>query len=136
MKKRSFLLLALTVIVYNYITASCGYIPKRSDYTFRTEVRTTTEDGEVRWDTIVIYLTDSKNKTQIFYSQAQPLDTMSWSKENIGTIEEEDWNFDGIPDLQVCRGTANGYGNLTYDVWIWNDKAHKYYNSQFKIDNS
>jgi hypothetical protein len=43
---------------------------------------------------------------------------MSWSKENIGTIEEEDWNFDGIPDLQVCRGTANGYGNLTYDVWI------------------
>ena len=48
MKKRSFLLLALTVIVYNYITASCDYIPKRSDYTFRTEVRTTTEDGNVR----------------------------------------------------------------------------------------
>ena len=84
----------------------------------------------------MIYLTDSKNKTQIFYSQAQPLDTMSWSKENIGTIEEEDWNFDGIPDLQVCRGTANGYGNLTYDVWIWNDKAHKYYNSKLAIHNS
>lgn len=60
---------------------------------------------------------------------------MSWSKENIGTIEEEDWNFDGIPDLQVCRGTANGYGNLAYDVWIWNDKAHKYYNSKLTIHN-
>ena len=35
-----------------------NYIPQRSDYTFRTEVRTINDDGEVRWDTIVVYLAD------------------------------------------------------------------------------
>ena len=39
---------------------------------------------------------------------------------------EDDWNFDGIPDLQVCTGPMNGFGNYTYDVWLWNDKAHKF----------
>ena len=102
------------------------YVPQRSDYSFRSDVRTVNEDGEVRWDTIVVYLTDAKGYTQELYSQALPLDTLQWNKASIGEILEDDWNFDGIPDLQVCTGPMNGFGNYTYDVWLWNDKAHKF----------
>ena len=89
------------------------YVPQRSDYSFRSDVRTITEDDEVRWDTIVVYLTDAKGHMQELYSQALPLDTLQWNKASIGEILEEDWNFDGIPDLQVCTGTMNGFGNYT-----------------------
>ena len=102
------------------------YVPQRSDYFFRSDVRTITEDGEVLWDTIVVYLTDAKGHTQELYSQALPLDTLQWNKASIGEIIEDDWNFDGFPDLQVCTGPMNGFGNYTYDVWLWNDKAHKF----------
>ena len=102
------------------------YVPQRSEYSFRTEVKTIEEDGEVRWDTIIVYLTDAKGHTQKLYSQSQPLDTANWSKGSIGEILEDDWNFDGIPDLQVCTGPMNGFGNFTYDVWLWNDKVHQF----------
>ena len=102
------------------------YVPQRSDYSFRSEVRVVNEDDEVRWDTIVVYLTDARGHTQELHSQALPLDTLQWNKGSIGEILEDDWNFDGIPDLQVCTGPMNGFGNYTYDVWLWNDKAHKF----------
>jgi len=109
------------------------YVPQRSDYSFRSDVRTITEDdgeyqssGEVRWDSIIVYLTDARGHTQELHSQALPLDTLQWSKGSIGEILEDDWNFDGIPDLQVCTGPMNGFGNYTYDVWLWNDKVHKF----------
>ena len=106
--------------------ADDGYVPQRSDYTFRTEVRATDEDGEVCWDTIVVYLTDGRGHTEKLYSKALPLDTMNWSRSSIGDITEDDWNFDGIPDLQVGTGPMNGFGNFTYDVWLWDDQAHKF----------
>ena len=107
-------------------TQTENYVPKRTDYTFRTEVRTINYDGEVFWDTIVVYLTDANGDIQQLYSQALPLDTTMWSKETIGQISEDDWNFDGIPDLQVSMGPMNGFGNVTYDVWLWDDNAHKF----------
>ena len=103
-----------------------SYVPQRSDCSFRTEVRTINEDDEVRWDTIVVCLTDANGQTTRLYSQALPLDTVQWNKGSIGEITEDDWNFDGIPDLQVCTGPMNGFGNFTYDVWLWDDQAHKF----------
>ena len=102
------------------------YVPRRFDYSFCTEVRTVTEDGEVCWDTIVVRLTDARGHTQELYSQALPLDTLQWNRGCIGEIAEDDWNFDGIPDLQVCTGPMNGFGNFTYDVWLWNDQANAF----------
>ena len=145
MKKMVYLLLALAVIACGNKTAGTmkdadsakmiddtkaetneDYTPQRADYSFRTEVRTINEDGDVRWDSIIVYLTDARGHTQELYSQAQPLDTTNWEKGSIGEILEDDWNFDGIPDLQVCTGPMNGFGNFTYDVWLWNDKAHHF----------
>ncbi len=102
------------------------YVPQRSDYSLRSDVRVVNDDGEVRWDSIIVYLTDAKGLTQELHSQALPLDTLQWNKGSIGEITEDDWNFDGIPDLQVCTGPMNGFGNYTYDVWLWNDEAHKF----------
>ena len=45
------------------------YIPRRSDYSFRSDVRTVTEDGEVLWDSIIVCLTDAKGHRQELYSQ-------------------------------------------------------------------
>ncbi len=103
-----------------------GYVPQRSDYSFRSDVRTRTDEGDVLWDTIVVYLTDAKGHTQELHTQALPLDTLNWSRTSIGEILQDDWNFDGIPDLQVGTGPMNGFGNYTYDVWLWNDKVHKF----------
>ena len=102
------------------------YVPQRSDYSFRSDVRTITEEGEVFWDTIVVYLTDAKGHTQELYTKALPLDTLNWNRTSIGEILQDDWNFDGIPDLQVGTGPMNSFGNYTYDVWLWNDEAHKF----------
>ena len=122
-------------VIAAFILVACGgkngktvdtYVPQRADYSFRSDVRTINEDGEVYWDTIIVYLTDAKGLTQELYSQALPLDTMNWNKASIGEILENDWNFDGIPDLQVCTGPMNTFGNYTYDVWLWNDQTHKF----------
>ena len=102
------------------------YIPQRSDYSFRSDVRAINDDGDVRWDTIVVYLTDAKGHTQELYTQALPLDTLQWNRSCIGEIVEDDWNFDGIPDLQVGTGPMNGFGNDTYEVWLWNDQTHQF----------
>ncbi len=104
--------------------AEKSYVPQRADYTFRTDVRTCNNDGYVCWDSIIVYLTDGEGHTRELYSQATPLDTVYWSNYSMGAIEEKDWNFDGIPDLQVCLGPTNGNGNYTYDVWLWDDKVH------------
>ena len=115
-----------SAIVAQIDAEDTDYVPQRSDYSFRSDVRTVNEDGEVRWDTIVVYLTDAKGHTQELHTQALPLDTLNWNKGSIGEILQDDWNFDGIPDLQVGTGPMNGFGNYTYDVWLWNDEAHKF----------
>ena len=35
------------------------YVPQRSDYSLRSDVRVVNDDGEVRWDSIIVYLTDA-----------------------------------------------------------------------------
>lgn len=123
--RKTFLILSVLLTIAAFGSKD-NYIPQRSDYTFRSEVRTINEDGEVRWDTIVVYLIDARGHMELLYSQALPLDTVNWSNASIGEIVEEDWNFDGIPDLQVGTGPMNGFGNFTYDVWLWDNQAHKF----------
>lgn len=104
-------------------------VPQRSGYTFRTEVRTAPsefDEGVMVYDTIAVYATDAKGRTQVLYTVAQPLEVEGWSKEAFGYVTEDDWNFDGIPDLQVCCGPSNAQGNSTFECWLWNEAAHKF----------
>ncbi len=103
-----------------------AYVPERGDYTFKTEVTVLEDVDEVIYDDIFVYLTDARGNTDTLVCEAMPLDTAYWSRSSIGELTEEDYNFDGIPDLQVCLGPMNGYGNVAYDVFIWDDNEHSF----------
>lgn len=38
----------------------------------------------------------------------------------LGEIDEEDINFDGIPDVQIWLGNQNWWGNVLYEGFVWN----------------
>ena len=103
-----------------------AYVPQRSDYSIKTEVTVMEDEGDIYYDDIFVYLTDAHNQTDTLVCEALPLDTASWSRSSIGEVMEEDYNFDGIPDLQIGLGPMNGYGNFQYDVFIWDDTNHRF----------
>ena len=103
-----------------------NYVPERSDYTFKTEVTVMDDEGYVTYDDIFVYVTDARGNTDTLVCEAMPLDTAFWSRSSIGVLTEEDYNFDGIPDLQVSLGPMNGYGNFAYDVFIWDNTKHQF----------
>lgn len=122
--KKLYFILALGLVCLA-ATGKKQYVPERGDYTFRTQLFTTTDDdGNAIADTIITYLTDKTGRVDTLVSWAIPLDTASWI--GFGEIQEEDINFDGIPDLQICLGPFNGFGNFTYDGLVWDPKAHKF----------
>lgn len=105
--------------------AQTGYVPDRGDYTFRTEVLQSCDEDDDQWchaDSILVYITDAQGGTQVRTVWAQPLDTAMWN--GFGSILEEDINFDGYPDLQVCNGPVNAFGNFTYTAFLWNQASH------------
>ena len=83
--KKLFSSLAVVAAALLMVSFANG-VPQRSDYTFRTEVRALNDDGDVYWDTIVIYVTDAQGHTQQLYSKAQPLDTTVWRWKGIVRI--------------------------------------------------
>lgn len=103
-----------------------GYVPQRSDYKIKTEVTTREDGGDVIYDRVITYLTDARNHTDTLQSEALPLDTADWSSQSFGEIMEMDFNFDGIPDLQIGTGPMNSYGNFTYDIFLWDEQAHRF----------
>ncbi len=103
------------------------YVPERADYTFRTETEVKCDDDEPDYcvaDSIIIWLTDARQHTTVMKTWAWSLDTAYW--QGIGDILEEDINFDGYPDLMVCNGPVNVFGNHTYSAWLWNQSTHSF----------
>lgn len=89
----------------------------RDGYTFETSFR---KDENGQCDALI--LTSKKGeKTQEFVCE------FNWPKDKdllgeSGTIEEEDINFDGIPDVVVCLGDFGvGDSYFFYDALVWNN---------------
>ncbi len=96
--------------------------PERKDFTFRTDV---VVDDENTVEKVFVHIIPSRGKEVVEECQyTLPLDTTSWT--GIGKIEEEDINFDGYPDLQVCAGPMNSSGNFVYDAWLWDNDKHAF----------
>lgn len=97
-------------------------LPDREDYTFSTKV---IADEEGVAQKIIVSMKNSKFD-ESFESEidAVTLDTVFW--QGFGGIREDDINFDGYPDLMVCCGPFNSYGNFTYGAWLWNQKLHDF----------
>ena len=95
---------------------------ERADYTFSTEV---IADDEGTAEKIIVTMKnnqfDMSFKTEV---EPVPLDTTIWS--GFGNILEDDINFDGYPDLMVCLGPTNSYGNFTFAAWLWSQDMHDF----------
>ena len=94
----------------------------RADYTFFTKV-IADEDNTAQKIIVTMMnnMFDMSFETEI---EAMPLDTMYWN--GFGDIREDDINFDGYPDLMVCCGPFNSYGNFTYAAWLWDQDLHDF----------
>lgn len=126
--KHSALTLVLALALCTVLSSfGSRYEPQRTDFTFRTEVMQSCDEDEDDWchaDSILLYLTDGRGNTEVRTVWAETLDTASWH--GIGDIMEEDINFDGYPDLQVCNGPVNSFGNFTYTAFLWNQSEHRF----------
>ena len=122
---KKILAISLLALLGLVATAKKQYVPERGDYTIKTRVCTVLDDdGDAIADSIITYLTDKTGRIDTLVSWAIPLDMANWT--GFGEIQEEDINFDGIPDLQICLGPFNCFGNFTYDGLVWDPKAHKF----------
>lgn len=89
----------------------------RDGYTFETSFR---EDENGQCDALILTCKKGE-KTQEFVCE------FNWPKDKdllgeSGTIEEEDINFDGIPDVVVCLGDFGvGDSYFFYDALVWNN---------------
>ena len=103
------------------------HVPERSDFTFRTQVLQSCDEDDDHWcqaDSILLFITDAMGQTEVRTVWAEPLDTAQWY--GFGEILEKDINFDGYPDLQVCNGPVNMFGNFTYTAFLWDQKTHRF----------
>lgn len=95
---------------------------ERADYKFDTKLVT---DDEGTAEKIIVTMTNTvfgmSTESEV---EAVPLDTNTWT--GFGNIREDDINFDGYPDLMVCGGPSNVYGNYTYDAWLWNQQTRSF----------
>lgn len=73
----------------------------------------TTSDGTV--DTLAFWLN-------------YPMEPDYFPETGGGRIEEEDINFDGIPDLQISLGVWDGYGNVSYEGYVWDKEQGVFVN--------
>lgn len=119
-------LTAFVILLMAMISASCRaqYVPQRGDYTFKTQVFTTTDDDMTIADSIITTVTDKMGKSFTLVSYTEPLDPEYWR--GFGDIQEDDINFDGTPDLMICLGPTNSFGGFTYDGYVWDNTAHKF----------
>lgn len=41
-------------------------------------------------------------------------------------VEEGDYNMDGFPDLAICNGHNGGYGASSFDIFLWDNRLHRF----------
>ena len=95
---------------------------ERADYTFYTKV---VADEEGTAQKIIVTMKNNEFDMSLESEvEAVPLDTTFWT--GFGNVREDDINFDGYPDLMVCCGPFNSYGNFTYAAWLWDQDLHDF----------
>ena len=132
------LLYLLTVSLF--FLASCG--EKQPGTPTNTPVKIAQREG-IQWGEIHFGTLDENDDTEeatLLYTTADgtvdsvdfflsyPTEPNYFSENGGGTIEEEDINFDGIPDLQICLGTWDGYWNMTYAGFVWDKEKGTFVN--------
>lgn len=109
---------------YNYPEDADARDYERKELSFETSLKKN-EEGQVSHVSVRLF-GDGKD-TYINYQCELPWPKDSEQAGNVGTIAEQDINFDGYPDLQVYLGTFGaGAGNDIYDAYIWSQENHTF----------
>ena len=122
---KQILLIATTLL----LLASCNNTPQRPNTPQREGIQwgaihfgLLNEDGETDEATLLYTTADGKVDSVPFWL-SYPMEPDFFPETGGGRVEEEDINFDGIPDLQISLGVWDGYGNVSYEGYVW-DKEH------------
>ena len=117
--------LFFTLTVSLLLLASCGENPAKKPVPQREGIQW----GEIHFkpmdeysyseEATLLYTTADGMVDSVDFFLSYPTEPDEFSELGGGRIEEEDINFDGIPDLQICLGRWDGYWNLTYEGFVW-----------------
>ena len=133
MKHSALVVLLVIVACITLPAVARQYVPERGDFTFKSQVFQSCDEDEDHFchaDSILVYITDGMGRTEVRSVWAEPLDTADWR--GFGDILEEDINFDGYPDLMVCNGPVNTFGNFTYTAFLWDQSSHSFLKDDVK----
>lgn len=94
---------------------------ERKDFTFKT-TKVTNGDGELSHVKVGAYV----GKKLILEKTYEMVPALSEGlAQHVGTISEEDLNFDGYPDVDIYLGYMGGFANNTWhEALLWDQKQH------------
>lgn len=119
MKQLLFLVLALLSVSM----AMAQKQPERKDFTIKIK-KLTGPEGEVISVVVGAYV-GNKLYFEKAYEMDPPIDADLAG--NMGSISEEDLNFDGYPDVDIYLGYMGGFANNTWhEALLWNQALHNF----------
>ena len=116
------------------VLSSCGDNPgkqadKQADAYKNIPQREGIQWGEIHYGPVdeygetdeaaLVYTTADGTVDSLSFTLSFPMEPEFFPEIGGGRIEEEDINFDGIPDVQICLGVWDGYGNVSFDGYVW-----------------
>lgn len=76
----------------------------------------------------LLYTTADGTVDSLDFLLFYPMEPENFSEIGGGKIEEDDINFDGIPDVQICLGAFDAYWNITYEGFVWDKEKGAFVN--------
>lgn len=116
------------------LLAACGNqqkpVPQREGITYGEVQLGTTDEFDSYEDFTVTYTTTDgfTDTLRCTFPYSMDADMLEFNEGVVGRIEEEDINFDEIPDVQVCTGLFSAYGNPVYEGFVWDTQKGAFVN--------
>ena len=126
--KHLFFILTISLLVF----ASCGEKkvpqPQREGIQWG-EIRFGTLDEFGETEEATLHFTYASGKTDSLpFTLLYDMSPENFELIGGGRIEEQDINFDGIPDVQIGKGAFDGYGNYQFEGYVWNKEKGVFVN--------
>ena len=128
--KHLFFILTISLLVF----ASCGEKkvpqpqPQREGIQWgEIHLGPLDEDGYTE-EAVIHYTTSDGTVDSLPFFLAYPMDQETFEFSGGGRVEEDDINFDGIPDVQIGKGAFDGYGNYQFEGYVWNKEKGVFVN--------
>lgn len=111
-------IIGIFVLLFVVLSATAQ---ERKDFTFKT-TKVTNGDGELSHVKVGAYV----GKKLILEKTYEMVPALSEGlAQHVGTISEEDLNFDGYPDVDIYLGYMGGFANNTWhEALLWDQKQH------------